>query len=81
MADSTPNPFTSQFTEMFDRLDGYTAEMKKMQDANMDRARTVYDEMLKLGYVQFDYMVSLSREWQNLALDTVKNARGFMKAA
>ena len=38
-------------------------------------------QMLKLGYVQFDYMVSLSREWQNLTMDTLKNARGFMKAA
>lgn len=77
MAEDTKNPFVA----MFDRIDDYTAEMKKMQDANLERARTVYDEMLKLGYVQFDYMMSLSREWQNLAADAVKNARGFMKAA
>lgn len=77
MAEETQTPFAA----MFDRIEGYTAEMKKMQDANLERARTVYDEMLKLGYVQFDYMLSLSREWQTLAAETVKNARGFMKAA
>jgi hypothetical protein len=69
------------FGEMFDQMTTFAEAAQKMQAESMERARTTYDELLKLNHAQVDYMLTLQREWQSMGMDLLKRMGEQAKAA
>lgn len=60
------------FGEMFEQMTAFAEAAQKTQAESMARARTTYDELLKLNHAQMDYLLTLQREWQSLGMDLLK---------
>ena len=56
------------------QIDKMGTEVRRMQDAGVERLRKTCDDMMALNRAQLDYMLTLNRAFQDMTTDMVKRA-------